>query len=234
MLLAKGTVLGKRWEVQEVVGEGACGKVYAVKSSTGATFDFPLVAKVIPTSVGTGKAAVEQKRLCDTLNYENTLFIGNLCEFSFRPCIPDIRTFHGVDAEHGVRYLVMERFERDLVGFASHSKPTNQSVANIGLQLLEGLHWMHKKGLLFIDVKPDNFMLNGDRIKFVDYGLVERWVSAMGTGERMFVKNNISFHFSTILTPSSFVAPRLKFLLSFVCVLKHFTIFCKMQIMRLQ
>ena len=189
MLLAKGTVLNKKWEIGELVGEGACGRVYAVKGTNGLSISFPLVAKVIPTSLGIGvtaKAASEQKRLCDTLNYEYTLFIGNLCEFSYRPDIPDIRTFHGVDVDHGVRFMVMERFERDLVGYAVNSNPDNRSVANIGLQILEGLQWMHAKCLLFIDVKPDNFMLNGDILKFVDFGLVERWASSVGPGEIIF------------------------------------------------
>lgn len=58
------------------------------------------------------------------------------------------------------------------LGYAKEEIPDTKSVANIGLQMLDGLAWLHRKGLLFIDVKPDNFMLNGLELFFVDYGLV--------------------------------------------------------------
>ena len=186
---------GGKWVVGAKVGEGACGQVYEVVASTSSSSSSSSygtsssssscrwVAKVIPLPPsGKGKAAKEQERLCNTLFYEYTLFHGQLAEFTFRPAIPDLMNFHGVDDAAGVRYLIMERFERDLVAFAKASpKPTPSQVAAIGLQVLEGLEWLHRKGLLFIDVKPDNFMLNADgRVSFVDYGLVERWVSPMG------------------------------------------------------
>mmetsp|Transcript_35899 Transcript_35899/g.33986 ORF Transcript_35899/g.33986 Transcript_35899/m.33986 type:complete len:589 (+) Transcript_35899:93-1859(+) len=201
MTLAKGSIIGKKWEVGDLVGEGACGKVYAVLSNKKEDFGFTLVAKVIPIAVGTSKAppywgkqrrnegdctskaAKEQRRLCDTLFYEYTLFHSSLSDFIYRPKIPDLRSFHGVDEIAGVRFMIMERFEMDLKGY-SKTDPHPQAVAAIGLQILDGLEWLHKKGFLFIDVKPDNFMLNGDALKFVDYGLVERWVSATGTGVR--------------------------------------------------
>jgi serine/threonine protein kinase len=184
MILAEGTIIGSQWKIGKLVGEGACGRVYAITCTNPANAcSFPLVAKVIPTPVGTGKAANAAKLICDTLYYEYTLFHGQLCNFSYRPNIPDVRCCHGVDKVHNVRYMIMERFERDLVGYAKAAKPDNRAVANIGLQILEGLEWMHNKGMLFIDVKPDNFMLTGDKIKFVDYGLVERWRS--DTGKRI-------------------------------------------------
>lgn len=194
--LAKGSTLGKgKWVVGAKVGEGACGQVYEVvassSSSSSSTYatstssSCKWVAKVIPLppdGKGKGKAVKEQERLCNTLFYEYTLFHGQLSEFAFRPAIPDLMNFHGVDNEAGVRFLVMERFERDLVAFAKASpKPTPAQVAAIGVQVLEGLQWLHRKGMLFIDVKPDNFMLNKDgRVSFVDYGLVDRWLSPMG------------------------------------------------------
>lgn len=181
MILAEGTVIGSQWKIGKLVGEGACGRVYAVTSTNPRdSYSFPLVAKVIPTPTGTGKAAAEQKRLCDTLFYEFQLFHGQLCNFSYRPNIPDLRLFHGIDKDHNVRFMIMERFERDLVAYATAEEPTEKDVAEIGLQILDGLMWMHDKGLLFIDVKPDNFMLTGKNVKFVDYGLVERWANSTG------------------------------------------------------
>ena len=59
--------------------------------------------------------------------------------------------------------------DRDLVALSRNTKEVNSSlIARLGLQILEGLQWIHQKGFLFIDVKPDNFMLKGDALKFVD------------------------------------------------------------------
>ena len=193
--LVRGTVIGKKWTIADLVGAGACGQVYAVNASSSSASSGKSsspssvcgwVAKVIALPKGTGKSSKDQKRLCDTLFYEYTLFHGLLAEFPFRPAIPDILSFHGTDETVGVRYMVMQRFERDLIGLARATpKPTIAQVSTIGLQLVDGLEWLHRKGLLFIDVKPDNFMLNAEQqLFFVDYGLVERWVSTMGSGAK--------------------------------------------------
>lgn len=122
MILAPGSFiedLSKRvkWEIRDLIGEGACGKVYSLKAVKGAQpTSYPLVVKIIPLPVGTGKNSEEMKRMCDTLFYEYNLFHGGLSTFPYRPKIPDLKSFHGVDNIVGVRFLVMERFERDLVG----------------------------------------------------------------------------------------------------------------------
>lgn len=132
MTLARGSIIGTKWEIGDLVGEGACGKVYAVESKKKEDFGFTLVAKVIPIAEGNSKAAKEQRRLCDTLFYEYSLFHSSLSDFSYRPKIPDLRSFHGVDDKAGVRFMVMERFEMDLKGF-SKTKPHIQAVASIGI-----------------------------------------------------------------------------------------------------
>ena len=46
---------------------------------------------------------------------------------------------------------------------------------------------LHSEGFLFVDSKPQNFMLRDNRIDnlvFVDFGCVERWVSYDGAGTR--------------------------------------------------
>jgi serine/threonine protein kinase len=63
----------------------------------------------------------------------------------------------------------MEQMERDLIALSNSPKEANSSnIARLGLQILDGLRWIHQKGYLFIDVKPDNFMLKGDFLYFVD------------------------------------------------------------------
>ena len=165
-----GSILDERWKIGPIVGEGACGKVYEVTNINGkGNYDYKLVVKVIPTGKKTSsKKDKEQNRLASTLNYEYMLYVGALNGFPFAPRLPD--KFYGCNQD--VRYLVMERLEMDLVQYAEEFKPNQIEIAKIGLQLLEGFRWLHDKGFLFIDIKPQNFMLQNSKLYFVDCTLL--------------------------------------------------------------
>jgi serine/threonine protein kinase len=170
--IGPNTIIGGNWKVIRFLGEGACAKVYEVipTSKLNDNLGYDVVAKVIPLpgqkTGGTKASKKEQERICNTLNYEYTLYTGVLYQFPFCPRNP--LKFYGDDATLGVRYLVMERLEQDLVGFAKQKVPSPAQVADIGIQILEGLRWLHNKTFLFVDVKPDNFMLKNNKLYFVD------------------------------------------------------------------
>ena len=187
--LSKGSRLGP-WKVGKVIGEGACAKVYEVQPAKDGSSDisYPVVAKVIPLGSGKGKKLKDTTRVCNTLNYEKDLYNGVLLDFPFRPRNP-FRGFFGDDKDLGARYLVLERLGCDLTAYANRSStpPSNKEVATIGIQILEGMRQLHSKSYLFVDSKPQNFMLKDDDIndvRFVDFGCAERWVSYNGTGAR--------------------------------------------------
>lgn len=132
---------------------------------------FQVVAKCIPYGKGLkGKAKQEAEKVANTLNRERQMLAPglHLTEFPYRPRLPS-RDYFGRDEEAGVVYLVMERLDQDLAAWAmSNAKLTSAAIANKGLSLLAGLQWLHNKGFLFIDVKPENFMLRGDEVVFID------------------------------------------------------------------
>lgn len=165
-MLNPGSIIGKSWTIRQQIGEGACAKVYLAEDR-GNALDYEVVLKVIPMGGGTkSKRDKEQERLCDTLYYEFVLYTGLLNDFPYRPRTPP--KFGGLDEQQRVRYLAMEKLDMDLVSMCKQSPPTISTVGNIGLTILEGLMWLHKKTFLFIDVKPENFMLKGDKVFFVD------------------------------------------------------------------
>jgi hypothetical protein len=97
--LSKGTIIGGCWKVEELIGEGACGRVYSVSPTTNQSkYDGSLyVAKCIPDGSGLkGKALREQERICNTLNHErNLLAPGKLLhDFKYRPQLPPLN-YHG-------------------------------------------------------------------------------------------------------------------------------------------
>lgn len=164
--MLKGDVLGGLWVVDKLIGEGACAKVYTVtnkKNSDGIEY----VAKVIPHAKGKSKKNKDQERLCNTLNYEYMLYTGLLINFDLKPSVP--AKFYGDDMVNGVRYLIMEKLDMDLTHYATSFSPLSLSkVAEFGLQILDGLEWFHRNFFIFVDVKPDNFMVKGDKLYFVD------------------------------------------------------------------
>ena len=107
--LAPGSRLGK-WVLGRVIGEGACGKVYEVTNGEGLA-GYPVVAKVIPLATGKGKELKERQAIVNTLNHENTIYQGACLQFKYRVRLP--RDYYGDDAVHHVRYMVMERMDRD-------------------------------------------------------------------------------------------------------------------------
>ncbi len=167
------TIIGGNWKVERFLGEGACAKVYEVSSANpklNHNLGYDMVAKVIPLPgqklIGSKSSKKEQERICNTLSYEYTLYTGLLYGFQYCPRNPS--KFYGEDNNLKVRYLVMERLDQDLVSFSKQSIPTPCQVAEIGLQILDGLKWLHAKTFLFVDVKPDNFMMKAGKVYFVD------------------------------------------------------------------
>ena len=185
-----GATLGNRWSICKFLGEGACAKVFDAKCARDTNdITYDVVIKVISLGNGKGKVGKDQLRLANTLNYEKDLYVGALYDFPFRPQTP-LRCY-GEDTTLNVRYLVMEKMGCDLKQFAQNQKPTSQHIASIGIQIIDGMEWLHQKGMLFIDSKPANFMLTSDgsgpgpfQVKFVDFGCVERYISYDGSGIR--------------------------------------------------
>ena len=100
------------------------------------------------------------------------IHLGVLLGFSRAPSRP--QGCYGED--HGHRYLVLEKLDCDLTDiWKTRSLPTAE-IARIGIEMLEGFKELHAKSYCFVDVKPDNFMLKDDKVFFVDYGLIEKFM----------------------------------------------------------
>jgi len=72
----------------------------------------------------------------------------------------------------------MEKLDTDLLTYCKENELTPSEIGEIGLQIIRGIQWIHDRGLLYIDFKPENFMLkyesnNKYKIYFIDYGCSE-------------------------------------------------------------
>jgi serine/threonine protein kinase len=192
--LNPGTKFNQRWTIDKKIGEGSCGSVYSVKERDSEVGE--LIMKCIQLPKGTSKADKELMKMANTLSYERTLYKGVLNGMTFCAALP---LFHYYGEEHGFRYLIMQRLDCDLREYMN-SYPASAipvaEIVNIGLAILEGLEAIHNRGHLYVDVKPDNFMMLRDhpsalsdgtimhsKLFFVDFGLVEKFTSVQAGGE---------------------------------------------------
>jgi serine/threonine protein kinase len=149
--LLPGTVLGNKWRLGNRLGAGACADVFDVESTASpsaasSSSPVPYVAKCIALPTGNTKSTAykERNRVCDTLFYEYTLYTnGVLYGFDYAPKIPP--GAYGNDKGH--RYLIMEKLDYDLKSMVSRraSSLTVGRIAEIGLDVLSGLEFIHKK-----------------------------------------------------------------------------------------
>eukprot|EP00592_Proboscia_alata_P014994 CAMPEP_0194396332 /NCGR_PEP_ID=MMETSP0174-20130528/124928_1 /TAXON_ID=216777 /ORGANISM="Proboscia alata, Strain PI-D3" /LENGTH=679 /DNA_ID=CAMNT_0039192381 /DNA_START=100 /DNA_END=2139 /DNA_ORIENTATION=- len=99
------------------------------------------------------------------------------------------------------RFVVMERMAGSIESFSSKKQTMKVTLAEVGVQMLECLEALHELQYVYIDVKPDNFMLanmsnsicsnkaknkqNKQRIvRLIDFGLIERYTNLSSKGHR--------------------------------------------------
>lgn len=78
--------------------------------------------------------------------------------------------------ERTTNYLIMEYVHglslRSVLRQARRLRP--EHVAAYGLQILDAVGYLHARGLLYGDMKPDNVLQVGDNVKVIDLGAVRR------------------------------------------------------------
>jgi len=72
-------------------------------------------------------------------------------------------------------FLVMEYFPMDLISFLESqmgSKISDVEIINIVYQIMAGLNFIHKAGVIHRDIKPANILIdNNMNVKICDFGL---------------------------------------------------------------
>ncbi|KAL4167203.1 hypothetical protein KRP22_012689 [Phytophthora ramorum] len=183
----KGTTL-KTWRLGEKLGSGACSDVYAVESvvSLGSDAGRQFVMKLSPLPQLPAAKLKNKKRKktpaernADALYAEHLLY-KNLRDQTGIPYVP----LGAYGEDQGFRFLVIERLGRTLETVLREQGPVRSATAaRLGQEILETLQQMHVKNILYVDVKPENFMLDTgkeNKVYCVDFGISDRYVTATG------------------------------------------------------
>lgn len=180
-----GTVIGHRYEVMELLGSGAWGKVYSVKHLE---LEALLAMKVLHGFLTDEEQLARFQREARVLMQLNH---PNIC-----------RVFDYTLTDDGRPCIVMERLSVNTLESVMQKQPTLPLIdcLQITEQICEALNASHQQGVVHRDVKPANIMVDTTsgaiKIKLLDFGLAR-----MGDAQGSLT------HTGKILGTPSFMSP---------------------------
>ena len=173
------------WQVGKLLGEGAFSAVYSasldgvyVKEDGEKEWVLKL-AKVPPPAKNQKRKSKKQKEAeasSKLLFWEYQVYRNFLRDLDCIPKRPKGRYLYG--EENSWRYLALEKLgstlRAEVDATAEGVLPVSQSFG-IAAQVVEGLQRIHQVGIVFRDIKPENFMFGASaatrsKVYFVDFG----------------------------------------------------------------
>lgn len=149
-----------RFEIQRTLGSGAQGTVYLAR-------DTRLGRQVaIKTPVVGGKAGEHRRRMDALLAEART--VGQLSH-------PNVVPLFDAGEENDAPFLVFEYVEGTVLSqLIRKGRLEPRRAAAIAIELLAGLGYAHRKGVVHRDVKPGNIMLTADgTARVMDFGIAQ-------------------------------------------------------------
>ncbi|KAK9446699.1 kinase-like domain-containing protein [Limtongia smithiae] len=144
------------YERKSQVGEGTYGKVY--KAVNTITKELVALKRIRMESERDGFpiTASREIKLLQSVRHENVVALLEMM------------------VEKSSVYVVYEYMEHDLSGILTHPSFTleHRHIKHLFKQILEGLAYLHKRGVLHRDIKGSNILIsNSGQLKLADFGL---------------------------------------------------------------
>jgi len=182
-----GHVLGERYRIEALLGEGGMGAVFR---ATHLSLERPVAVKVLHPRL-TDDEHVSKRFDREALAVSKLDHPGcvQVIDFGTTP--------------KGMKYLVMQYLDgRELRDLTEVALPLEQAV-DFAVQILRALEHAHKRGLVHRDLKPENiFLVTDDEgatvIKLVDFGIVKLVES---TGMEKLTRKGMAFGTPTYMSP---------------------------------
>ncbi|MFH1150924.1 MAG: protein kinase [Actinomycetota bacterium] len=150
---------GPRYKIEKELGRGAFGVVYLARDRV---LGRPVALKVL--SVPEGISEAEREHLLNRFAREARAAAGLTH--------PNIVIIHDVSRSRDRHFITMEYLDGQPLSAAIEEGTSVPRAFAIADQILAGLEYAHSRDVIHRDIKPDNiFLLPGDRVKLVDFGL---------------------------------------------------------------
>jgi serine/threonine-protein kinase PknG len=164
--LAKGDLVGGQYEVVGPLAHGGLGWIYLAIDKN--VSDRWVVLKGLLNSGDEDAlaAAVAERRFLAQVEHPNIVKIYNFVEHDGAGYI--VMEYVGGESLKG-----MLKDRRTANGGNPDPLPLDQALAYV-LEIMPAFGYLHDRGLIFCDFKPDNVIQTGDQVKLIDLGGVVR------------------------------------------------------------
>lgn len=167
-----GTVIGGRYRVEKVIGQGGFGAVYqAVHTATGDRVAIKVLRADVQQAADVSTRFRHEAKATSRLKHPNT-----------------VRVFDFGQMDDGNLYLAMEFLEGKTLSdmLRQQSPVAPKRLVHIATQVLKSLSEAHSKGLVHRDLKPDNIFLQtvhgeADFVKVLDFGFAKSMIGDQTT-----------------------------------------------------
>ncbi len=89
---------------------------------------------------------------------------------------PNIATIHAIDQNEDRAFIVMEFVEGEPLSRVIRSGTmSEETIAFVAKCVADALAEAHGKGIVHRDIKPDNIVVSGPRVKVLDFGIAKRY-----------------------------------------------------------
>ncbi|WP_159394112.1 serine/threonine-protein kinase [Streptomyces sp. NRRL S-495] len=160
MAAVNGAVVGGRYQLVELIGQGGMGRVWRGWDTTLGR-DVAVKEVLLPQGV----TEAEREQLVQRVLRE--------ARAAARLNHPGIITVHDVAEYEGAPVIVMEFVDGESLAAAvarGGALPVAR-VAELGVAMLKALRQAHGAGIVHRDLKPDNVLLMGERVILTDFGI---------------------------------------------------------------
>ncbi|KAF7255561.1 hypothetical protein EG68_07141 [Paragonimus skrjabini miyazakii] len=167
------------------IGEGTYGHVYKARDKITGEYKALKKVRLENEREGFPITAVREIKILRQLRHPNII---NLCEI-----VTDKDDPLDFKKDRGAFFLVFDYMDHDLYGILESGFVTftEQHIASLMKQLLDGLSYCHEKHFLHRDIKCSNILINNrGQLKLADFGLARLYVA--GDEERPYTNKVIT------------------------------------------